>query len=122
MIYHAIMVIWTYSMMISDWARKTGTNTPNISHQKEHHAKPVFLDDPRALNQDAVDEFILLGSGTPCLRIRGKEDVCNIRFPSQVMRTGVRLLEGTHPDVDREIGPPLLRALCGLMEELGGLR
>jgi len=27
-IYHSIMVLWTYSMIINDYARKTGSNTP----------------------------------------------------------------------------------------------
>jgi hypothetical protein len=111
-------------MLISDRARRTGTNTPSASHASAPNlAAPVFLDDARSSNQNAVDAFILLNSGTPCLHIsREPVEVCQIRHPSQVMRAGVKLLEGTHPDVDREIGPPLLRALCGLMEELGGLR
>ena len=46
----------------------------------------------------------------------------NPKYPSQVMKVGVKLLDSTHPDVDREHGPPLLRALCGLMEEFAGLR
>jgi len=49
-------------------------------------------------------------------------EMCSLKHPWQVMKAEVTLLEGTHPDVDRETGPPLLRALCGLMEELGGLR
>lgn len=123
-IHHAIMILWTYSMLISDRARRTGTNTPSAPHASAPNlAAPVFLDDARSSNQSAVDAFILLNSGTPCLHIsREPAEVCQIRYPSQVIRAGVKLLEGTHPDVDREIGPPLLRALCGLMEELGGLR
>lgn len=77
----------------------------------------------------------MMSTGTPCLRIPSSStqtqlgegdasasDVCNLKYPWQVMKAGVALLDGTHPDVDRETGPPLLRALCGLMEELGGLR
>jgi hypothetical protein len=124
MIHHAIMVLWTYSMLISDRAKRTGTNTPSAPDSNaENVATPVFLDDARSSNQNAIDAFILLNNGTPCLHISMQpEEICQIKYPSQVMRTGVKLLEGTHPDVDREIGPPLLRALCGLMEELGGLR
>lgn len=157
-------------MMQCDHARKTGTNTPiyprhtlsfqphattPMSHSSNHGsidmsnsadpvASRVFLDDARHTNQNAIDAFVLMKVGTPCLRIMdhrshrrnrrrntratatdsqdGGSEVCDLKNPSQVMRAGVRLLECTHPDVERNIGPPLLRALCGLMEELGGLR
>jgi hypothetical protein len=124
MIHHAIMVLWTYSMLVSDRAKRTGTNTPSASNPSAPNpASPVFLDDARSSNQNAVDAFILLNNGTPCLHVsREPAEICQIKYPSHVLRTGVKLLEGTHPDVDRETGPPLLRALCGLMEELGGLR
>jgi hypothetical protein len=136
-IYHSIMVLWTYSMMISDHARKTGFNTPvqPSSATTLNHQEAVFLDDLRCSNQAAVDAFVMMNTGTPCLRIlsgtnmahhhEGDEarlETCNLKYPWQVMKAGVMLLDGTHPDVDRETGPPLLRALCGLMEELGGLR
>ncbi|EDU44696.1 hypothetical protein PtrSN002B_003714 [Pyrenophora tritici-repentis] len=137
-IYHSIMVLWTYSMLISDHARKTGFNTPiqPSSTVPPEQTVLVFLDDARPSNQAAVDAFIIMNTGTPCLRIlpsrtrqtqgaaeaeAAKSNVCNLKYPWQVMEAGVALLDGTHPDVDREIGPPLIRALCGLMEELGGL-
>lgn len=130
------MVLWTYSMMMSDHARKTGLNTPTQSHPRTASDDQilVFLDDPRSSNQATVDAFIMTSTGTPCLRIlssstqtqaeenASSSDICSLKYPWQVMKAGVALLDGTHPDVDREIGPPLLRALCGLMEELGGLR
>jgi hypothetical protein len=111
-------------MLVSDRAKRTGTNTPSAPNPNTQNlASPVFLDDARSSNQNTVDAFILLNSGTPCLHVSMEPaEICQIKYPSQVMRTGVRLLEGTHPDVDRETGPPLIRALCGLMEELGGLR
>jgi hypothetical protein len=124
MIYHAIMVLWTYSMLMSDRAKRTGTNTPSAPSQSAQSiSKPVFLDDARYSNQNTVDAFILLNNGTPCLRMSIQPpEICQLKYPSQVMKTGINLLDGTHPDVGRDIGPPLLRALCGLMEELGGLR
>lgn len=119
-------------MMTSDQERKTGFSTPvhpAAVTTTDDTATFVFLDDARSSNQTAVDSFIVMNTGTPCLRMSGKgeggvekTDVCNLKFPWQVMQAGVALLDGTHPDVDRETGPPLLRALCGLMEELGGLR
>jgi hypothetical protein len=131
------MVLWTYSMMISDHARKTGFNTPTHANSAATSDDPVlvFLDDERTSNQAAVDAFIMMNTGTPCLRIPSHDvqsqaverstlmsETCNLKYPWQVMKAGVALLDGTHPDVDREIGPPLIQALCGLMEELGGLR
>lgn len=123
-------------MMMNDHARKTGSNTPvRTAHATmQNQNTPVFLDDDRSTNQSAIDAFIMMNTGTPCLRVPSKTsaqqvddgvactEMCSLKHPWQVMKAGVALLEGTHPDVDRETGPPLLRALCGLMEELGGLR
>jgi hypothetical protein len=111
-------------MLMNDRAKRTGTNTPSApSTNAQNISAPVFLDDARSSNQTAIDAFILLNNGNPCLQVSGQEgEICQLKYPSQVMKTGIRLLEGTHPDVGRDIGPPLLRALCGLMEELGGLR
>lgn len=124
-------------MMISDHARKTGFNTSIQPHSAAtpDQSEFVFLDDARSSNQAAVDAFVMMNTGAPCLRISSRttqtqlveggtaqSNVCNLKYPWQVMEAGVTLLDGTHPDVDRETGPPLIRALCGLMEELGGLR
>ncbi|KAL5115151.1 hypothetical protein ACEQ8H_006987 [Pleosporales sp. CAS-2024a] len=138
-IYHSTIVLWTYSMMISDHARKTGVNTPTQQPACDTNGSSrnlVFLDTNRSTNQAVVDNFISTNTGLPCLQIlpnlasaQGSEEtepmggeICNLNCPWQVMRAGVALLDGSHPDVDRDTGPPLLRALCGLMEELGGLR
>ncbi|KAH6629612.1 C2H2 type zinc finger domain-containing protein [Boeremia exigua] len=131
MLYHAIMVLWTYSMMVRDRAKKTGTTTPLRAQPGSPPAKIVYLDDAAGDAQSDLDAFILANSGVPCLHIISshasesgtptRPEICNLRYPSQVMKVGVKLLDATHPDVDRETGPPLMRALCGLMEELGGL-
>lgn len=131
-IYHSIMVLWTYSMITSDQERRTGYNTPTqpmSAVAANQSAAAVFLDDRRSSNQAAVDSFIVMNIGTPCLRILGTDvgitegaDVCSLKYPSQVMQVGVALLDGTHPHVNRDTEPPLLRALCGLMEKLGGLQ
>lgn len=135
MLYHAIMVLWTYSMMVRDRAKKTGTTTPMRAQSTSPPSKTIYLDDATSDNQSDIDAFILMNSGIPCLHIisthhsdapksgaPGRFETCNLKYPSQVMNVGVKLLDATHPDVDRETGPPLMRALCGLMEELGGLR
>ncbi|KAH8626860.1 hypothetical protein IG631_18878 [Alternaria alternata] len=135
MLYHAIMVLWTYSMMMRDRAKKTGTTTPMRAQPSSFLSKVIYLDDAASENQTSINSFVLMNSGIPCLRIisthqpvasesgvADRPEICNLKYPSQVMKVGVRLLDTTHPDVDRETGPPLVRALCGLMEELGGLR
>lgn len=122
-------------MMVRDRAKKTGTTTPSRVQPKSPPCKAVFLDDAASSNQSDIDAFILMNTGTPCLHIVSthqsiasesrypdRPEICNLRYPSEVMKVGVRLLDASHPDVDRETGPPLMRALCGLMEELGGLR
>lgn len=132
-------------MMTRDREKKTGTNTPvpranSAVLRQGHHGPPhrdnttVFLDDPPSANQSDIEAFILMNAGNPCLHIiphqvrsehlrhEDRLESCNLKSPSQVMKVGVKLLEETHPDVDRDNSPPLLKALCGLMEELGGLR
>ena len=134
-VFHAIMVLWTFSMMMRDQAKRTGTTTPIRTHAAPSQSSPVvFLDDATSPNQRNIDAFIILNKGTPCLHIISAHakvatepadhhhEICNLRYPSQVMKTGVKLFDASHPDDNRETGPPLLKALCGLMEELGGLR
>lgn len=135
MLYHAIMVLWTYSMMVRDRAKKTGTTTPLRTQPGSPPGKVIYLDDPAPDNQGDIDTFITMNCGMPCLHIiashrpvcseseqASRPELCNLNYPSQVMKVGISLLDASHPDVDRETGPPLIRALCGLMEELGGLR
>ncbi|KAF3039906.1 hypothetical protein E8E12_005699 [Didymella heteroderae] len=59
MIYHAIMVLWTYSMMVRDRAKKTGTTTPLRTQPSSPPSKIVYLDDATAENQGDIDAFIL---------------------------------------------------------------
>lgn len=143
MLYHAIMVLWTYSMMIKGQAKRTATNTP-ARGQTQTGSMPtggefVFLDDLPSPNSACIDNFILNNVGTICLRFptcgrqpsatattfqktSSKPAFCELRSPAHIMAIGVAILEATHPDVDRQNGPPLIKALCGLMEELGNLR
>lgn len=119
-------------MMVRDRAKKTGSTTPVGTHSSSLPGKILYLDDAVSDNQSEVDAFILMNQGIPCLHIisthqavtseSNRPEICSLKYPSQVMKTGVRILDASHPEVDRETGPPLMRALCGLMEELGGLR
>jgi len=149
MLYHAIMVLWTYSMMMKGQAKRTATSTPARGEVRST-ALPseadtlVFLDDAASLlsigSSSTVAGFILKGAGHACLHVpapptrqrvtapttpqvpSNKSAVCDLRSPAQIMGVGIAILDATHPNVERESGPPLLRALCGLMEELGNLR
>jgi hypothetical protein len=130
MTHHSIMVLWTYSMMMSDRARRTGLNSPERPDQSADQDPMVRLDAPPSDNSNYVEAFIHRDIGKPCLttsfRTRqadgSEEQVCDLRTPSQIMKIGVELLDGKHPEVERKIKPPLLRALCNLMEGLGRLR
>lgn len=145
MLYHAIMVLWTYSMMMKGQAKRTATSTPargqvhSVTLPSEGNML-VFLDDPPS-NSSLVNGFISKSDGYACLHVpvpsarrndnttstppqdaAPKQGVCDLRSPAQIMGVGIAILEETHPQVERKRGPPLLRALCGLMEELGNLR
>lgn len=133
MVYYAVMVLWTYSMLLRDRAGKAiapgeagnlGTTGNSI----------VFLDNPNS-NTDALrDTFVSTNRGTPGLHIMAihpllsKEGdpylsarVCDLRVPSQVMEVGTNLFGAAHPSVLTNSGPPLIRALSSLMRELGKL-
>lgn len=57
MLYHAIMVLWTYSMMVRDRAKKTGTmRTQPVSPP----SKLVYLDDATLDIQGNIDAFVLM--------------------------------------------------------------
>ncbi|KAF1955745.1 hypothetical protein CC80DRAFT_492720, partial [Byssothecium circinans] len=143
MVYHATMVLWAYSMMMKARARRTGTATPIRGPSEaaipNSSTEPLFLDDLSFKTQHGIDAFILMNAGRPCLHIMSHfrncaattdntrqssvrtQAICDLRSPSHIMKAGVALLEAAHPGVERRNGPPLLRALCGLMEELGSL-
>lgn len=134
MTHHSIMVLWTYSMMMSDRARRTGVNSPERPDQSVDSRDTMVRLDASPDNSIQVEAFIHRDIGKPCLTIvpcsraaslqdaGSEEQVCDLRSPSQIMKIGVELLDGKHPEVERKIKPPLLRALCNLMEGLGRLR
>lgn len=77
-------------------------------------SKIVYLEDALSDNQGDIDGFTLMNSGMLCIRIisthlsvaaeSGSPDrpaVCNLKYPSQIMKVGVRLLDAMHPNVDR---------------------
>jgi hypothetical protein len=134
MVYHAIMLLWTYSMILRDRADKTTPrNTLSRAAYAESNTDDVLLDG-WGPDQDAKrTAFISTKQGTPCLQIIATHytgegggiscpsRLCNLKYPSQVMEVGISLLHAAHPSIQRSNGPPLLRALRSLMEELGKL-
>ncbi|OAL06967.1 C2H2 type zinc finger domain-containing protein [Phaeosphaeriaceae sp. SRC1lsM3a] len=132
MIYYAIMVLWTYSMLLRDRAEK-GTTTDEDGNPAAAGSM-VFLDDPKTDGVGLKDAFVSANRGVPGLHIIAKHPllskdgdpylsarVCDLRVPSQVMEVGTNLFGAAHPGVQSNNGPPLLRALSKLMRELGRL-
>ncbi|GIZ45515.1 hypothetical protein CKM354_000867700 [Cercospora kikuchii] len=137
-IYHAVMVLWAYGMMQRDLARRTRSSTPNPGtslreQQERENATPVYLDEEK---NAAIDAFLLMGTGRPCLRIRqvgrGKshdetyrsrqqQQYCDLRHAQAIMQVGVAVLEENYPNEMRKNLPQLIRSLCELMHELGAL-
>lgn len=132
MLYHAIMLLWTYSMVMRDPAdTMTSPNLPSTAAHNKRNADAVLLDGWGA-DQDAKRlAFISTNLGTPFLQIiathysgegsSSQSQLCNLRFPSQVMQVGINLLHAVHPSIHLLNGPPLLCALRSLMEDLGRL-
>jgi hypothetical protein len=133
MVYYAIMVLWTYSMMSRDRVGKSVTpeGLPATSYNDTAGAI-VFLDSPDTNEDVDRDAFISSNRGTPGLHIISAhhlasegapvpDAVCDLRYPSQVMEVGTSLLRAAHPGVQLANRPPLLRAFSSLMEELGKL-
>jgi hypothetical protein len=128
MVYYAIMVLWTYSMMSRDRTDKSVTPEGMTST-----SSIVFLDNPDTDQEPDRNTFISANRGRPGLHIISEHQslaskgasvstaICDLRFPSQVMEVGTSLLRAAHPGVQLTNRPPLLRAFSSLMEELGKL-
>lgn len=142
LIYHSLMVLWAYGMIQRDAARRSGTSSPRgvtmpstvRSSTTVEPGRTVFLDDEKSEN---ADTFLLMGSGTPCLRLTGKDwsgqtrrgttrsleatQICDLRNPQAVMGVGIRVFEQNYPNETRQNLPQMIRSLCELMSELGSL-
>ncbi|KAF2215303.1 hypothetical protein CERZMDRAFT_120231 [Cercospora zeae-maydis SCOH1-5] len=80
-IYHAVMVLWAYGMMQRDIARRARSSSPRpgrsvgVGGEQEQQeqeqdggrASCVYLDEERTA---AVEAFVVMGTGRPCLRMR----------------------------------------------------
>ncbi|KNG51781.1 fad binding domain containing protein [Stemphylium lycopersici] len=63
MIYHAIMVLWTYSMLIWDHANKTRPGTP--MQESDSDGQLVYLDDDPSQHRPALNAFLFAGQVHP---------------------------------------------------------
>ncbi|PPJ54283.1 hypothetical protein CBER1_06569 [Cercospora berteroae] len=135
---HAVMVLWAYGRMQRDLARRTRSSTPNPGsslreQQDRENVTPVYLD---AEQKAAIDAFLLMGTGRPCLRIRQvgsrkshdgrqrsrqQQQCCDLRHAQAIMQVGVAVLEENYANEMRKTLPQLIRSLCELMHELGAL-
>ena len=112
-------------MMVRDLTKKTGTITPMRAQPNSPPSRIVSLDDTASDNRNDIDVFVLMKNGMPCIYTHQsvtlesgtptRLEICNFRYPSQVMKVGIGLLDTMHPGVDCETGSLLIRALCGPM-------
>lgn len=127
LLYHALMVLWSYGMMLRDSARRTGVNTPVRGAQLGDRATllattrtTVFLDGAPCQESEL---FTQRDIGRPCLHQDSGTNatVCQLRNPTDTMILGSKLLEANCPGEPRARMPQMLKSLCGLMDELGAL-
>lgn len=136
MIHHTVMVIWAYSMLQRDAARRAGLATPvnNVTNLQSSFLDAVAVDQIVALDGESnakTHAFITSGTGRPFLRLdetswitqsNEKSRMCDLRYPQQVLLAGVRVLESRYPGEARDILPPMVKSLCDLMDLLASLR
>lgn len=126
--YHAIMVLWSYGMMLKNSARRTAMSTPVGGQSKRPPIKEgplaqgiesnVFLDD---LSSMQLSAYLHDGMGRPALRFPDGQ-CCEVRNVASIMALGCRVLEGNCPGETRDHLPQMIKSLCNLMDELGSLR
>lgn len=136
--FDAIMVLWTYSIMLVDSAKQSRSTTPApgrmMAQRKPEDASEqlVFLDEP---NSETTEAYMMIGTGRPCLSMQKVADemssagqdsaggaVCDLRSPLLVMQMGVQVLQGNCPSDGPEDIPQMLRSLCEVMDGLGRLK
>jgi hypothetical protein len=128
-----VLILWTYSMMQCDAARRTARSSPSSGAAQlgpknaasANGTTLVFLDGPR---DNSVDAFLQFNTGRPCLRLRQEMQdgsvgqIADLRNPQSMMTVGVETLESNCPNEARSEMPQMIRTLCELMSELGNLR
>lgn len=127
--YHAVMVLWSYGMMLKDNARRTGLNTPvqgarglsSTNGLLSASTKPIVLLDAPPCRDSKI--FLEKDVGRPCLQLDDSAGsaICQLRNPADILKLGSRLLDANCPGESRERMPQMLKSLCGLMDELGAL-
>ncbi|KAF2014451.1 hypothetical protein BU24DRAFT_481913 [Aaosphaeria arxii CBS 175.79] len=146
MIYHSVIVLWTYSMISRDLELSEtipSDNVPREGDQSSNDCTMIVINASRRSNQQVYDAFVEGGAGTPFLNLPTHQDHCqreeqwstsdsqnsaattqqlfDVRCPEHVMLMGVKTLEILHPGIDSENRPPLVRALCKLLKDLGNI-
>ncbi|KAK4505149.1 hypothetical protein PRZ48_003112 [Zasmidium cellare] len=123
MVYHAMMVLWAYGMMLRDAARRMSSDRQQQESTMDNEL-PIFLDET---SNDRANAFLLMNSGRPCLRLydadpKSTSQACDVRNAQAVMAVGISVLEGNLPNEIHENLPQLIRSLCELMKALGSLK
>lgn len=118
LIYHSIMVLWTYGMMMQ---RKQVRDAATSCELPDGQA--VVLDGE---SNSRTEAFVLLGQGRPCVQMQGGEkrspQLCDLRNARAVMQVGVEVFCGNYPYEVRANLPQLVRSLVELLSELGSLK
>lgn len=125
LLYHSIMVLWTYSML----HRGSSAQTQSGLQAGAEHENHVLLDDN---DNEQRTAFVHMGVGSPCVRLidrlerssranRIDADYCDLRYPQAVMAMGVKVFEGNLPNETRQNMPQLIKSLCALLSGLGSL-
>ena len=121
LIYHSVMVLWTYAMLQREAGKPSGHGSPGqdvIAAMPKSADEVVYLDAEGTNTR--LESFLAVGSGRPYLGTDATTS-CDMRDPRGVMAVGVRVLEGNYPNEVREHLPQLIRSMCELMGELGSL-
>lgn len=144
LISHAAMVLWTYSLMLNDAARRTGATTPRegFNQRDTSSSRPssrpidgVEAGDSRVIlngaSNEQTEKYIHRGHGRPCLQMlkeiplatAGRDrGICDLRDSAAVMKIAKAVLQGNCPRDTHDAMPQMIKCLCDLMQELGTLK
>lgn len=135
---HTVMVIWAYSMLTRDAARKAGNALSDIGAAATDVLPSAgFKEESVVLlgcgSSTKTNAFISTGVGRPYLQLAtslaanaalegDKPSLVDLRLPQQILAAGVYVMEAGFPNDTRERLPPLIKSLCDLMDLLASLR
>lgn len=125
------MVLWAYSMLQQDAARKSGTDTPaQVAFSVTQGLGDLSNDNIVFLDGDdtsKIKAFLYANTGLPFLQPEADPRAvqegnlsrsCDLRQPFQVLAAGVRILNHSFPDDSRAVNPLPLDAVLQQQQRL----